>query len=122
MLHAYTFGRRIGNQDTASRDDLTMELQTTGEGRSPSDTAEHPKGLTPALGLAGATAINLGAIIGAGIYAVLGIVAGVAGPALLLSISIAAFVALLTALSFSEVAAHIPREGSVYEFGHELIL
>ncbi len=85
------------------------------------DTSEHPKGLTPALGLVGATAINLGAIVGAGIYAVLGIVAGVAGPALLLSIAIAALVALLTALSFSEVAAHIPREGSVYEFGHELI-
>ena len=44
-----------------------------------------------------------------------------AGPALLISISIAAVVALLTALSFSEVVAHIPREGSVYEFGHELI-
>ena len=57
----------------------------------------------------GATAINLGAIVGAGIYAVLGIVAGVAGSALLLSIGIAALVALFTAPSFSEVAACIPR-------------
>jgi basic amino acid/polyamine antiporter, APA family len=92
---------------------------TTKEGKQ--NNTSHPKGLTPALGLAGATAINLGAIVGAGIYAVLGIIAGVAGPALLLSIGIAALVALLTALSFSEVAAQIPREGSVYEFGHELI-
>ena len=92
---------------------------TTKEGKQ--NNASHPKGLTPALGLVGATAINLGAIVGAGIYAVLGIIAGVAGPALLLSIGIAALVALLTALSFSEVAAQIPREGSVYEFSHELI-
>jgi basic amino acid/polyamine antiporter, APA family len=97
-----------------------MISQKAGE-RKASNSLERSKGLTPALGLVGATAINLGAIVGAGIYAVLGIIAGVAGPALLLSIGIAALVAVLTALSFSEVAAHIPREGSVYEFGHELI-
>lgn len=98
-----------------------MASQNAAGERKPTDGSRQAKGLTPSLGLVGATAINLGAIVGAGIYAVLGIIAGVAGPALLVSIGVAALVALLTALSFSEVAAHIPREGSVYEFGHELI-
>jgi APA family basic amino acid/polyamine antiporter len=38
--------------------------------------------LKPTLGLLDATAINVGAIIGAGIFVVTGIVAGLAGPAL----------------------------------------
>jgi len=107
--------------ETSYHDAVVMTSRKTAGKRSSNDTSGLPKGLIPTIGLVGATAINLGAIVGAGIYAVLGIVAGVAGPALLLSIGIAALVALLTALSFSEVAARIPREGSVYEFGYELI-
>ena len=43
-------------------------------------------GLRPTLGLFDATAIGVGAIIGGGIFVVTGIVAGLAGPALMLSI------------------------------------
>jgi APA family basic amino acid/polyamine antiporter len=43
--------------------------------------------LKPTLGLLDATAISVGAIIGAGIFVVTGIVAGMAGPALLISVS-----------------------------------
>jgi basic amino acid/polyamine antiporter, APA family len=60
-------------------------------------------------------------IIGAGIFVVTGIVAGMAGPALLISTLIAAVVSLLTALSFAELSAWLPREGSVYEFSYRLI-
>ena len=77
--------------------------------------------LKPTLGLLDATAISVGAIIGAGIFVVTGIVAGMAGPALLISMVIAAAVSLLTALSFAELSAWLPREGSVYEFSYRLI-
>jgi APA family basic amino acid/polyamine antiporter len=77
--------------------------------------------LKPTLGLLDATAISVGAIIGAGIFVVTGIVAGMAGPALLISMLIAAVVSLLTALSFAELSAWLPREGSVYEFSYRLI-
>ncbi len=77
--------------------------------------------LKPTLGLVDATAISVGAIIGAGIFVVTGIVAGLAGPASIFSIVIAAIVALLTALSFAELTAWLPREGSVYEFAHQLV-
>jgi basic amino acid/polyamine antiporter, APA family len=77
--------------------------------------------LKPTLGLIDATAISVGAIIGAGIYVVIGIVAKLAGPALMISMILAAIVALLTALSFAELSAWLPREGSVYEFSYRLI-
>jgi APA family basic amino acid/polyamine antiporter len=71
--------------------------------------------LKPTLGLLDATAISVGAIIGAGIFVVTGIVAGMAGPALLISMLIAAVVSLLTALSFAELSAWL------YEFSYRLI-
>jgi len=77
--------------------------------------------LKPTLGLFDATAISVGAIIGAGIFVVTGIVAGLAGPALVFSMVIAAIVASLTALSFAELTAWLPKEGSVYEFAYQLV-
>ncbi len=73
------------------------------------------------LGLFDALNIGIGAIIGAGIFVVTGIAAGLAGPALLLSLLIGAGISAFTALSFAELAAFIPKEGGGYEFAHELI-
>jgi APA family basic amino acid/polyamine antiporter len=78
-------------------------------------------GLRQTLGLFDATAIGIGAIIGGGIFVVTGIVAGLAGPALVLSIVIATIVAILTALSLVELATWLPAEGSVYEYTHRLV-
>jgi APA family basic amino acid/polyamine antiporter len=77
--------------------------------------------LRPTLGLFDATAISVGAIIGAGIFVVTGIVAGLAGSALLVSMLMAAIVSMLTALSFVELTAWQPREGSIYEYTFQLI-
>ena len=82
---------------------------------------ENNQRLKPALGLIGATSISVGAIIGAGIYVVIGIAAGLAGPALPASMILAAAVALFTALSFAELSKWLPKEGSVYEFSYRLI-
>ena len=51
---------------------------------------EENKSLKPYLGLWSAVAINLGAIIGGGIFVVTGIAAGLAGSALVVSIVVAA--------------------------------
>ncbi len=75
----------------------------------------------PALGLFDATAISVGAIIGAGIFVITGIAARLAGGALVISMLIAAVVSLFTALSFSELAAWQPKEGSIYEYTYQLI-
>lgn len=77
--------------------------------------------LKPALGLWSAIAINVGAIIGGGIFVVTGIVAGLAGSALVVSMVIAAIIALLTALSFVELTVWQPVEGSGYEYVRQLI-
>lgn len=73
------------------------------------------------LGLFDATAISVGAIIGAGIFVVTGIAAGSAGSALIVSMLIAAVIALFTALSFAELTSWLPIEGSVYEYTCMLI-
>jgi len=78
-------------------------------------------GLQPILGLFDATSIGIGAIIGGGIFVVTGIVAGLAGPALIVSIVIAAAIAALTALSLAELTSWLPAEGSVYEYAHRLV-
>ena len=77
--------------------------------------------LKRSIGLWSAVAINVGAIIGGGIFVVTGIVAGLAGSAVIISMIIAGIVAFLTALSFAELTAWKPIEGSVYAYGRELI-
>ncbi|MGB9959885.1 MAG: APC family permease [Candidatus Bathyarchaeales archaeon] len=77
--------------------------------------------LKPTLGLFDATAISVGAIVGAGIFVITGIAAGLAGPALTVSMLIAAAISMFTALSFAELTAWQPREGSIYEYAYQLI-
>ncbi len=71
------------------------------------------------LGLKESVIINLGAIIGAGIFVIIGIAAGKAGPAIIISILLSSVIAIFTGLSFSEIAQHISKEGGVYEYARE---
>ena len=77
--------------------------------------------LKRSLSLLDATAISVGAIIGGGIFVVTGIVADFAGSALVVSMVIAAVIAFFTALSYAELAAWQPVEGSVYEYARQVI-
>ena len=79
------------------------------------------KRLKPTLGLWSTAAVNIGAIIGGGIFVVTGIVAGVAGSAFVISMIVAAVIALLTALSFAQLTAWQPVEGSGYEYVRQLV-
>jgi APA family basic amino acid/polyamine antiporter len=68
-----------------------------------------------------AVATGLAAILGAGIFAVIAPAASIAGPALLVSLAIGAFVALCNALSSAQLAAVFPRSGGTYEFGRRML-
>ncbi|MFH0971558.1 MAG: amino acid permease [Candidatus Micrarchaeota archaeon] len=68
-----------------------------------------------------ATAIDIGAIIGAGIFVVIGVVASVAGAGLIISMLIAGSIAYLTAMSYAELSHRIPKEGGEYEFAYRVI-
>jgi APA family basic amino acid/polyamine antiporter len=52
---------------------------------------------------------------------VTGIAAGVAGPALIVSLLVAAVAATCNALSSAELAVHYPQSGGTYEYGYRLV-
>ena len=59
---------------------------------------------------------SVGVIIGAGVYSVIGAAAGLAGHSLWLSFVIGAIVAVLTAISYAEMATSFPAAGAEYVY------
>jgi APA family basic amino acid/polyamine antiporter len=85
------------------------------------ENRDQPSRLKPTLSLWDAVSINVGAIIGGGIFVVTGILAGYAGSALVVSMGLAAVLALFTALSFVELTTWQPVEGAAYEYTRRLV-
>lgn len=73
------------------------------------------------LNLFDAISIGIGAIVGAGIFVVLGIAIGYAGPAIVVSMVLAAIVASFTVFSFAELGSALPKQGGVYAFTYEVV-
>ena len=71
------------------------------------------------LNLFDAVGIGLGAMIGAGIFAVVGPAVGLAGPLALLGLIIAGGVAWCNATSSAQLAAVHPQSGGTYVYGRE---
>jgi APA family basic amino acid/polyamine antiporter len=71
------------------------------------------------LGLAGVTVSGIGIILGAGIYALLGEAAALAGNAVWLSFGISAVMAACTALSYAELSSMFPRAAAEYAYVSE---
>ncbi|NJC72480.1 amino acid permease [Planosporangium thailandense] len=79
-------------------------------------------GLSRSLGLWQLTAIGVGGIIGAGIFALAGAVAnGTAGPAVLISFLVAGVASAAAAFSYAEFAGLIPKAGSAYTYGYAVL-
>ena len=68
------------------------------------------------LGLVSAMTIGIGTMIGAGIFVLPGIAAQRAGPIVVVSFAIGGFIALLNALSVSELGTAMPKAGGAYYF------
>jgi amino acid transporter/nucleotide-binding universal stress UspA family protein len=66
------------------------------------------------LGLLDITMIGVGAMIGAGIFVLTGIAAGVAGPAIVLAFLLNGIVTTFTALSYAELGSSFPEAGGGY--------
>lgn len=79
------------------------------------------KGLLRTLTLKDAVGVGLGAIIGAGIFVVTGVAAGVSGPAFLIGLMVAGIIAAFNGLSSAQLAAIYPDSGGTYEYGYKLI-
>jgi len=82
------------------------------------ETSEEGHGLKKAVGATQLTAMGVGAIIGTGIFVVIGEGAGVAGPAVILSFILAAVACAFSALSYAELASSIPVAGSAYTYSY----
>ena len=85
------------------------------------DKNRRPEMLRRELGLGDAVAVGLGAVIGAGIFVVSGVAAGIAGPAMLISLLIAGAAASFNGLSSAMLAARFPYAGGTYEYGYEML-
>jgi APA family basic amino acid/polyamine antiporter len=82
------------------------------------DTEEAGSQLRRAVGLLDLTALGIGAIIGTGIFVILGEAIGDAGPAIILSFVLAGVTCAFSALSYAELASSIPVSGSAYTYGY----
>ena len=102
----------MGRQDASAPPDYIYRM-----------TSAHPPApsarLRPELGLVGTVALGLGSIVGTGVFVSIGIGAGIAGPAVLVAIAIAALVALCNGLSSAQLAASHPLSGGTYQYGYE---
>ena len=61
-------------------------------------------------------ALGVGAIVGAGIYALIGQGAGMAGPGVIVSFAVAGGVCACAALCYAELASMMPASGSAYTY------
>ncbi len=72
--------------------------------------------LAKVLGLPGAIAIGIGALIGGGIFTLTGIALGYTGPSLLVAVALNGIIALMTAFTYAELGSAYPVAGGAYTF------
>jgi len=75
--------------------------------------------LNRTLGLAECVFFGVGSILGAGIYTLIGKVAGLSGNMIWLSFLISSVCALLTAFSYAELSAAFPKAGGEYQYAQK---
>ncbi|MCH8523976.1 MAG: amino acid permease [Balneolales bacterium] len=73
------------------------------------------------IGFFGATGIGIGAMVGGGILALAGVAFAVSGPSAILAFMLNGLIALVTALSFAEMAAANPQSGGTYTYAKKAL-
>jgi APA family basic amino acid/polyamine antiporter len=82
---------------------------------------EEGRRLIPTLSWPHLVALGIGAIVGTGIYTLIGVGANLAGPAVLLSFIIAGVVCACAALAYAEMATMMPAAGSAYTYSYAVL-
>jgi APA family basic amino acid/polyamine antiporter len=75
-------------------------------------------GLAKSLSVWHLVALGVGAVIGAGIFTVVGVATSQSGPAVVLSFVIAAIVCAIAGLAYAEMASMLPLGGSAYTYAY----
>ena len=73
------------------------------------------------LGLFGATALGVGAIVGGGILALAGVAFATAGPGAIVAFGLNGAIAFLTAASFARLARRFPESGGIYTYAKKVL-
>ncbi len=84
---------------------------------SPEDLPEEHR-LKKSLSWPHLVALGVGAIVGTGILTLIGVGAGKAGPAVILSFAIAGVICACASLAYAEVATMMPAAGSAYTYSY----
>jgi APA family basic amino acid/polyamine antiporter len=82
------------------------------------DTGEEGASLKRSVGAVDLAALGVGAIIGTGIFVVVGAGVAEAGPAVILAFVLAGVTCFFSALCYSELASSIPVSGSAYTYAY----
>jgi basic amino acid/polyamine antiporter, APA family len=82
------------------------------------ETQEKDTQLKKAVGALDLTALGLGAIIGTGIFVIIGEAIPTAGPSIILSFVLAGVTCVFSALAFAELSSGIPVSGSAYTYSY----
>jgi APA family basic amino acid/polyamine antiporter len=82
------------------------------------ETHERGSELKRALGVLDLTALGVGAIVGTGVFVVIGEAISDAGPAVTISFGLAALSCVFSALAYAELASTIPVAGSDYTYSY----
>jgi basic amino acid/polyamine antiporter, APA family len=82
------------------------------------ETGEGAHTLRRAIGALDLTALGIGAIIGTGIFVIIGEAIGKSGPAIVLSFVLSGVTCAFSALSYAELASTIPVSGSAYTYAY----
>ena len=82
------------------------------------EAQERGQSLKRVVGLLDLSALGLGAIIGTGIFVILGEAIGTTGPAIILAFVLAGLTCAFSALSYAEMASTIPVSGSAYTYAY----
>ncbi len=77
--------------------------------------------LERSMGLFEATGVGVGAIVGGGVLALSGIAFATTGPSAIIAFALNGIIAVLTALSFAEMAAAFPESGGTYTFSKKVL-
>jgi basic amino acid/polyamine antiporter, APA family len=81
------------------------------------ETAEGTR-LNRAVGALDLTALGIGAIIGTGIFVIIGEAIALSGPAIVVSFVLAGVTCIFSALAYAELASTLPVSGSAYTYAY----